>query len=331
MIIQGDCLELLKGIESKSFDLLIIDPPYNVGIDEWDKIPNYIEWLSSRFTEFERVLKDNGTMWLFHISFPTLGEIHKALERNTGFKFKQFITINKGLQSIAGRASENLRSYPRATEYLLFYTFQDLTGAEQLNEQYQRINPMAKYLKEEFRRAGVTQREISTLFPSKTGGLTGCVANWTLGYNFPLKEQYEKIRNHLNGEYLKREYEYLKREYEDLKREYEDLRREYEEMRYTFNMEHGITDVWDIDFYKDRVPWHPTSKPYDLIKRIIETSTNENDVVLDPFSGSGTTALVCRDLKRQYTCIELNEEYVIKSKQRLRETPIKLTNYDSCD
>src|SRR5690606_3533604 len=63
------------------------------------------------------------------------------------------------------------------------------------------------YLRAEFRAAGVTNKQIAALFPSRTGGLTGCVSNWLLGLNVPTAEQYETIRAFLNGDYLRREYE----------------------------------------------------------------------------------------------------------------------------
>ena len=56
-------------------------------------------------------------------------------------------------------------------------------------------NPFSKYLKEQFKKANITNKEISKLFPSKTGGLTGCVSNWLNGDNVITKEQYLKIRN----------------------------------------------------------------------------------------------------------------------------------------
>jgi len=317
---HGDCLDITSTLDAECVNSAILDPPYNIGIADWDKIDNYIPWLKTRLIETQRVLKNNGTMWFFHNNFITLTKIQNMIEKETDFKFKQFITINKGVQSIVGRTSDKLRSYPTATEYLLFYTFEDLTGSEQLSEKYSRINPMAKYLQSEFERAKVNNKEISKLFPSKTGGLTGCVSNWIQGLNFPQEWQYNKIREYLNKEkdyeYLRQDYEDLRQDYEDLRQDYEDLRQDYEDLRYTFNLQNGITDVWDIDFYKDRIPWHPTSKPVELIKRIIKTSTNKDDIIFDPFLGSGATLKAAQDTSRSCIGIELNHKYIKKIKQR---------------
>lgn len=64
---------------------------------------------------------------------------------------------------------------------------------------------------------------------------------------------------------------------------------------------------------------HKTVKPVDLCKYLIAISTQENAIVLDPFMGSGTTAVACKELKRNFIGIELNQEYIDISNKRLRE------------
>ena len=63
---------------------------------------------------------------------------------------------------------------------------------------------------------------------------------------------------------------------------------------------------------------HPTQKPVDLFSWLIKTYTNEGDIVLDPFSGSGTTAVACKRLDRRFLCIEKEREYYEHSLERLR-------------
>lgn len=64
---------------------------------------------------------------------------------------------------------------------------------------------------------------------------------------------------------------------------------------------------------------HPTQKPTYLLERIIMASTNENDMVLDAFNGSGTSGVVAKQLGRRYIGIELEEDYLEISKKRLGE------------
>lgn len=63
---------------------------------------------------------------------------------------------------------------------------------------------------------------------------------------------------------------------------------------------------------------HPTQKPEKLLAKIILASTNENDLILDPFSGSGTTSVVAKKLNRRYVGIELDEKYACLTEKRLK-------------
>jgi len=72
-----------------------------------------------------------------------------------------------------------------------------------------------------------------------------------------------------------------------------------------------------MDFVKENI-LHPTQKPLKLIKKLIENSSDENDIVLDPFIGSGTTAVAAKILKRNYIGIEIDKNYVELTNQRLK-------------
>lgn len=63
---------------------------------------------------------------------------------------------------------------------------------------------------------------------------------------------------------------------------------------------------------------HPTQKPEKLVAKLILASTNRGDVVLDPFSGSGTTAVVAQKLGRKYLGVEINPEYCMWAMKRLQ-------------
>lgn len=63
---------------------------------------------------------------------------------------------------------------------------------------------------------------------------------------------------------------------------------------------------------------HPTQKPVEVIEDLLEVSTNTKDRVLDPFAGTGTTAVACQRQKRNWTVIEKEEEYVDIIKRRVK-------------
>lgn len=86
-----------------------------------------------------------------------------------------------------------------------------------------------------------------------------------------------------------------------------------------------LNDVWDIPFLnpkaKERVGY-PTQKPILLLERIIEIASNEDDIVLDPFVGSGTTVVASKLLNRNFIGFDISEEAINLCKKRL-EKPVR--------
>ena len=93
-----------------------------------------------------------------------------------------------------------------------------------------------------------------------------------------------------------------------------------------------MKDVWEFEdlepelFECSTVPKsekkhgrHPTQKPLALLTRLITAASKEGDLVLDPFNGSGTTGIACRNLKRNYIGIELDKEFLELTKNRYLE------------
>ena len=68
---------------------------------------------------------------------------------------------------------------------------------------------------------------------------------------------------------------------------------------------------------------HPTQKPVKLFRNIIKDNTNEGDLVLDCFMGSGTTAVACNQLGRNFIGFEISQEYVDICNKRLEQGNIK--------
>lgn len=107
---------------------------------------------------------------------------------------------------------------------------------------------------------------------------------------------------------------------------------------YTFNKEHAKkfgmgkvgANIWCIPICsgKERLrdeegkKIHPTQKPAELLRRVILTSTKEEDLILDPLAGTGTTGYVARTLRRNFVMIESNERYVAAILERFRKPSI---------
>lgn len=74
-----------------------------------------------------------------------------------------------------------------------------------------------------------------------------------------------------------------------------------------------MKDVWETSLTKPsekKCGKHPTQKPMELLEKIILASTDEGDLILDPFNGSGTTGIVANKLNRKYIGIEKEKEYL---------------------
>lgn len=88
-----------------------------------------------------------------------------------------------------------------------------------------------------------------------------------------------------------------------------------------YNSEKVPGNVWEfsrVRYRMDEYENHPTQKPISLLERIIKASSNEGDLVLDPFSGTFTTCYVAKELNRNSIGIELQDEYIKIGLRRLQ-------------
>ena len=285
-----DILEYLATIPDKSIDLTILDPPYyKVTKNKWDRqwktIDGYNDWCEQWIKEIRRVSKLSGSVWLFGYlrNIPSL--YCSFIDHN--FTFRQQIVVEKGMRSAVGRNKADQKLYPTTTESIFHFHFESRPQIGELLES-QRISKK------------MTSRAINRhLGLSTTGGgaYSAYVTKNREKMVYPKPEHWEKLSTIF------------------------DLPR-YNDLVYTFKLEKGLRDVWrDIDFYEEsRI--HPTQKPLKLMERLINTSTTEGMNVLDPFSGSGATAVACRNLKRNFYGCDIDEQYYQDSMQRLQRPDI---------
>lgn len=90
-------------------------------------------------------------------------------------------------------------------------------------------------------------------------------------------------------------------------------------------------DVWDdiprlCGTHKERLGWHSCQLPEAILERCVRVASNPGDVVLDPFSGSGTTCAVAKRLGRRYIGIELSANYAARSRARLEAVEPSVTD-----
>jgi DNA modification methylase len=323
-IYQMDCIEGMRLLPDDSVDLIVIDPPYNIGKDKrwdkWRKVEDYVAWMTEVFRECERVLKSNGSFYWFHNDFPQIRKLMDAIDENTSFIFKQFITWSKIDESfhnygyVQQRLSvDGMRNYYNGfTEYCLFYTFQDDTGLSKIFADKNCFASIKKYLDEELEKSGYTEQTIKNVLGNQMAShYFGFSKREKTQFSLPTESNYKKLQS--TG--------YFTRPYESLRREYEQLREEYEKQRYTFHVAivkddlRANSNVW---LYPPAEKLgHITPKPVELIENIIRHSSNEGAIVLDCFMGSGTTAVAALRNNRHFIGFERESEYIEIANKRL--------------
>jgi len=283
--ILGDCIEKMKSIPDGSVDLVIADPPYwKVVGQEWDyqwrTEKDYIEWSLRWIKEVARILRIGGTFYCFGY-FRVLTLLVPYLD-NMGLELRQQIILDKGMLAVSGRATKNYKMFPNVTESILFI----------IKDNKRFIKP---FLKSRQQALGLKAKEINEALGVKSngGGMWSIYTGKNVCEQFPTEELWNKLSRVLK------------------------FNLSYNKLAQTFNPQMGYTDVWnDIDFYKEK-RYHPTQKPIKLIERLIAASSNEGDIVLDPFSGCGSTQLSCINLKRNYIAIELDKRYYEAALKRI--------------
>ena len=323
-LFEGDCLEIMRSLPDNSVDCVITDPPYNIGKDSWDSIVDYHDWMQKVFLELQRVLKDNGSLYWFHSEMSFISKFMQTLENETNYIFRQFIVWNKRFNGSKTKgfldgyvAVEELRNYQQMAEYILYYTFQDETGLSKVLPHC--VYPIRAYIRDEIIRAkgNISLKEINTILGTATNGGGVASATLSLDKTYPTmmtREHYNILRKWLNNDHI----EYLRQEYEYLRQEYEDLRS-------VFNNQKTHHSVWDYEI--ETKQGHLTPKPLELLENIILHSTNENQIILDCFLGSGQTIIAGNKLNRNVIGIEKDAYNFQLAKARIKRANLEPCNF----
>lgn len=161
-LIQGDCLEELDKLikEGQEVDLMLIDPPYNIGKEKgWDnrKKEEYIEFMGEVFTKAFNILTYNGTLIWFHSEIPLISDLMYWIKKHLpSFRYNSFIVCDKGdFRAVSWKnptKDNTLRSWFNTCEYILVYTKgdelykeTDKTGWERVKLDVNNFSNLRKY------------------------------------------------------------------------------------------------------------------------------------------------------------------------------------------
>jgi adenine-specific DNA-methyltransferase len=304
-VIHGDCLEEMKRIPDNFIDLILTDPPYfkvkkDSWDNQWDKPEGFLNWLDSIAEQWQRILKPNGSLYCF-----ASPKMSARVEVKLGERFNILTHIvwykGESLQhhswSSAHRTKKDeLRSFNPETERIIFCEHYGADNIAKGEAGYGAkcdelrgfvFEPLRAWFESEAKKAGISKSILKNQWMIDNQNKSELPRHWfeQKQYELPTEENYQWIREKAKGYFL--------REYEDLRREYEDLRRPF-----SVTADVPYTDVWTfptVQAYKGK---HPCEKPLEMIEHIITASSRENQIVLDCFGGSGTTAIAAINRER---------------------------------
>ena len=263
-----DCLEFMKTLPDKSVDAVVTDPPYGIGIADWDHID-----VSAFIVEVSRISKE---YFCFFGQFPYVIDWINESQKN--LQFRESITWVKRLTGISynlSRSKEEIFIYSKS--HGKFYQtkgrYEDVKVPGILFD-VATIDGIQRYLSD-------LRNELRT---GKKGIIHGS------------KSQFKRY-------------------------EFENLRER--SPKYV-----NFTNVWSFlppsRLNHGRKEFnHLTEKPIEVMKRLIEMTTQEGDTILDSFMGSGTTGVACVQTGRNFIGIEIDEGYFKIAEKRIKDAQMQ--------
>ncbi len=316
-LILGDNLEILKQLDSETVDLIYLDPPFfsnrtyeviwgdsgevrsfedrfSGGID------HYISWLKERVVEMHRILKPTGSIFLhcdWHANAYIRVEILDKVFGTSNFRneiiWKRTTTHNDSKQGAKhfGRVYDTIFFYTKLYKDFKFNTIFEKYSDEYTQAAYNKTDENGRRFK------------ASDLSAAKGGGDTSF--EWK-GVKPPPGRFWAYSKEN-----------FLKFESEG-KLYYSDTGKPYQKHYLDEMFGKTSDDVWEsMLLSKNERIGYPTQKPTELLKRIIECASNENDLILDPFAGGGTTVAVADKFNRRWIGIDQSVQAVKVTEFRL--------------
>jgi len=327
-LIHGDNLEIMRGMASESVDLIYLDPPFfsnrNYEViwgdkgevrsfeDRWSGgMDHYIAWLKERVVEMHRLLKPTGSIFL-HCDWHADAYIRvDILDKVFGMKnFRNHIIWKRK----TGRGETNRKSnkFGVISDSIFFYS-KNHQKQYKFNSQFSfESEGYSGYVEKFFIHTDDKGRKYRIADLSSPNPRPNLMYEYK-GYQPPKKgwaislekmEQFEKEgRLHFPT----------------------DPKGRIQRKRFLDELEgKPIQNIWDdIEIVtahsKERIGY-PTQKPESLLERIIKCASNDSDIVLDPFIGGGTTAVVADKLQRQWIGIDQSVQAIKVTEMRLRKS-----------
>lgn len=313
---HADNLLVLKQLISEpcicgNIRLIYIDPPYNTGGDFECRNQQFA--YSDRFTTSEYLSFMKERLILMHKLLSQDGSIYVHLDSKMVFHVKILMdeifgeSNFKGLITRKKCKSKNYtkKTYGNISDYILFYTKSDnpiwhrpydAWSSEKKDKEYPFIEP----------ETGRKYKKVPIHAPGVRNGATG--GRWR-GMLPPSGKHWQYTPDKLDAMDANNEI-YWSSNGNPRRKVYLDESKGI-----------PVQDIWldylDINNQNTRQTGYPTEKNLDMLKRIIEASSNVGDIVLDCFVGSGTTLVAAEDLGRQWIGVDIGDVAIATVKERL--------------
>jgi site-specific DNA-methyltransferase (adenine-specific) len=291
-IINGDCIAGMNGLPAGSVDLVFADPPFNIGFsyDVYDdrlERDKYLAWSHDWIAAVHRALKDDGAFWLA-IGDEYAAEL-KVESQKIGFHSRSWViwyyTFGVNCSRKFTRSHAHLFHFVKNRER---FTFRAEAAENRI--------PSARQLVYGDKRANSTGRlpdDTWIIRPSEFVGQLDANETWSpdaIAAPRDSEQTFTLRPQDLGGCFQRTE------------------------------------DTWYFPrvagTFKERAGFHGCQMPEQLLARIIRTCSEEGELVLDPFSGSATTAVVAKKLGRRHLAFDLSIEYVTHGLARLESTKV---------
>ncbi|MBI1367482.1 MAG: site-specific DNA-methyltransferase [Planctomycetes bacterium] len=283
-IAVGDCIQTMHAWPRESVDLIFADPPYNIGYkyDEYEDRRDdreYIDWTMNWIDACADLLKPTGSMFvLIGDEYAAETRVHlKELERAHKLVFRNWIIWHYTF-------GQNCKAKFNRSHAHLFYC----VGSAAFDKKNFKVSGgIGKKATLPF----TFNREIVAVPSARQTTYGDARAN--PGGKLPDDTWYLRPQEAIDGAPA-------------------------DNAPWFFDPD---GDTWYLSrlcgTFKERVGWHPCQLPESLLERIIKVSSNEGDIVFDPFTGSGTTLAVAARLGRRWLGTEMSADYARKATERI--------------
>lgn len=317
-----DVAEVYESWESPK--TIVSDGAYGTGSfpTEPEDTDNLESWYRPHVEAWSEHATPETTLWLWNTE-GGWAEIHSLL-KEYGWEYRGCNIWDKGIAHIAGNSNtQKLRKFPQVTEVCVQY----IRSHDAVLELQDDDRTVQEWLRDEWERSGLSFAEANKACGVSSAATRKYFATGTDWY-FPPPERFKQLREYANTHGNPDGRPYLSPDGLPFDPDNPEDTGVSAVRRGAFDCPAGVTNVWSHPQVSgderitnpDGSTTHPNQKPLELIRRLLRSTTDENDVVWEPFGGLCTTAVAAKELSRTVYASEIVEGYYDRAVTRLQNT-----------